>query len=148
MYKRQDQTDEAEFQELRRRLNVLQQIIASTNEQLFIEAVTDVVRSTFSSLRQPGAQLDWRDLDLALHEMFLFGDLAMKAGGLYNKHKPNNPAAERLIEMMLVMVESGKCLSHIHRSHFSGFLLTITPRRSLVQPPGYTAAIHGNMRAV
>ncbi|EGE01769.1 tRNA exportin [Trichophyton equinum CBS 127.97] len=101
-----DQTDEAEFQELRRRLNVLQQIIASTNEQLFIEAVTDIVRSTFSSLRQPGAQLDWRDLDLALHEMFLFGDLAMKAGGLYNKNKPNNPAAERLIEMMLVMVES------------------------------------------
>ncbi|EFE31686.1 uncharacterized protein ARB_01285 [Trichophyton benhamiae CBS 112371] len=60
-----DQTDEAEFQELRRRLNVLQQIIASTNEQLFIEAVTDV---------------------------------------------PNNPAAERLIEMMLVMVESGEWL--------------------------------------
>ncbi|KAM5458124.1 pre-tRNA nuclear export protein [Microsporum audouinii] len=107
-----DQTDEAEFQELRRRLNVLQQIIASTNEQLFIEAVTDVVRSTFSSLRQPGAQLDWRDLDLALHEMFLFGDLAMKSGGLYNKHKPNNSAAERLIEMMLVMVESGKYIAN------------------------------------
>jgi exportin-T len=102
-----DQTDEAEFQELRKRLNVLQQIIASSNEQLYVEVVTEVVRSTFDNLRQSGAQLDWRDLDLALHEMFLFGDLAVRSGGLYTKAKPNNTAAERLIEMMLRMVESG-----------------------------------------
>jgi exportin-T len=103
-----DQTDEAEFQELRKRLNVLQQIIASSNEQLYVEVVTEVVRSTFDNLRQSGAQLDWRDLDLALYEMFLFGDLAVRSGGLYSKGKPNNPAAERLIEMMLRMVESGR----------------------------------------
>lgn len=102
-----DQTDEAEFQELRKRLNVLQIIIASTNEQLYMDAVSEVVRSTFESLRQSGGQLDWRDLDLALHEIFLFGDLAVRAGGLYTKNKPNNPAAERLIEMMLMMVETG-----------------------------------------
>ncbi|KAJ9292676.1 hypothetical protein DTO271G3_8490 [Paecilomyces variotii] len=101
-----EQTDEAEFQELRKRLNVLQQIIASANEQLYMEAVSEVVGTTFENLRQSGGQLDWRDLDLALHEMFLFGDLAVKSGGLYNKNKPNNPAADRLVDMMLRMVES------------------------------------------
>ncbi|OAX82739.1 exportin-T [Emergomyces africanus] len=101
-----EQTDEAEFQELRKRLNVLQQIIASSNEQLYMDVVSEVVGTTFDNLRQPGAQVDWRDLDLALHEMFLFGDLAMKSGGLYVKNKLNNTAAERLVEMMRSMVES------------------------------------------
>ncbi|OJJ44903.1 hypothetical protein ASPZODRAFT_134320 [Penicilliopsis zonata CBS 506.65] len=101
-----EQTDEAEFQDLRKRLAVLQQIVASVNEQLYIDAVSEVVGTTFENLRQPGSHLDWRDLDLALHEMFLFGDLAVKGGSLYTKNTPNNPAAERLIEMMLRMVES------------------------------------------
>ncbi|WEW58821.1 pre-tRNA nuclear export protein [Emydomyces testavorans] len=101
-----DRTDEAEFQDLRKRLNVLQQIIASTNEQLYMDAMSEVVRTTFQNMRQSGGQVDWRDLDLALHEIYLFGDLAVRAGGLYSKNKPNNPASERLIEMMLMMVES------------------------------------------
>jgi len=107
-----DQTDEAEFQELRKRLGILQQIIAAANEQLYIDAISEVVGTTFENLRQSGAQLDWRDLDLALHEMFLFGDLAFRSGGLYFKGKPKNPAAERLVEMMQRMVESGRCTEH------------------------------------
>ncbi|KAL2014578.1 hypothetical protein VTN00DRAFT_2103 [Thermoascus crustaceus] len=101
-----DQTDEAEFQELRKRLGILQQIIAAANEQLYMDAISEVVGTTFENLRQSGPQLDWRDLDLALHEMFLFGDLAFRSGGLYFKGKPKNAAAERLIEMMQRMVES------------------------------------------
>lgn len=101
-----EQTDEAEFQELRKRLGVLQQIVASVDEQLYMDAVSEVVGTTFENLRQSGAQLDWRDLDLALHEMFLFGDIAVRAGSLYTKNQPNNPAAERLIGMMSRMVES------------------------------------------
>ena len=101
-----EQTDEAEFLELRKRLAVLQQIIASVDEQLYIDAISEVVATTFENLRQSGAQLDWRDLDLALHEMFLFGDLAVRGGNLYSKGRPNNQAAERLIEMMRRLVES------------------------------------------
>ncbi|EEH42880.2 exportin-T [Paracoccidioides brasiliensis Pb18] len=101
-----DQTDEAEFQELRKRLNVLQQIVASSNEPLYMDVVSEIVGTTLDNLRQPGVQVDWRDLDLALHEMFLFGDLALKAGGLYVKNKVNNAAAELLVEMMLRMVEA------------------------------------------
>ncbi|BDD59182.1 pre-tRNA nuclear export protein [Monascus purpureus] len=102
----EDQTDEAEFQELRKRLGVLQHLIASVNEQLYIEAISELVGATFENLRHSGAQLDWHDLDLALHEMFLFGDLAVKSGSLYVKGVPHNQAAERLIEMMKRMVES------------------------------------------
>lgn len=114
-----DQTDEAEFQELRKRLGILQQIIAAANEQLYMDAISEVVGTTFENLRRSGPQLDWRDLDLALHEMFLFGDLAFRSGGLYFKGKPKNAAAERLIEMMQRMVESGRCTQH---SYFRGSL--------------------------
>lgn len=109
------ETDEAEFQELRKRLHILQQIIATANEQLYIDVVWDVVGATFVNIRQAGTRLDWRDLDLALHEMFLFGDLAVRAGDLYTKNKPNNIAAERLIEMMLRMVESGSFAGVVSR---------------------------------
>ncbi|KAJ5577722.1 uncharacterized protein N7459_006686 [Penicillium hispanicum] len=101
-----EQTDEAEFQELRKRLGVLQQIIASADEQLYIDAISELVGTTFENLRVSGGQIDWRDLDLALHEMFLFGDLAVKGGGIYQKNAPTGPAAVRLIEMMLRVVES------------------------------------------
>lgn len=106
-----EQTDEAEFQDLRKRLGVLQQIIASADEQLYIDAISEIVGRTFENLSVSGGQIDWRDLDLALHEMFLFGDLAVKGGGLYQKNHPTGPPATRLIEMMLRMVESGKSLS-------------------------------------
>ncbi|KAK2738488.1 pre-tRNA nuclear export protein [Myotisia sp. PD_48] len=101
-----DQLVEAEFQELRRRLGVLQQIIASTNEELYIEVVTDIIQSAFSNARQSQGNIDWRDLDLALHEMYHFGEIAVKSGSLYTKNKPNTRASERLIEMMASMLES------------------------------------------
>lgn len=108
-----EQTDEAEFQELRKRLGVLQQIIASADEQLYIDGISEVVGTTFEKLRSSGGQIDWRDLDLALHEMFLFGDLAVKGGGIYQKGAPTGPAAARLIEMMIGMVESGESSENI-----------------------------------
>ena len=107
-----DQTDEAEFQELRKRLHVLQNTIAAADEQLFVDAVRSLVDSTFEKLKTK--PLDWRDLDLALYEMFMFGDVAMRTGGLYQKNKPDSVAAERLIQMMLEMVDCGT--GHLSRS--------------------------------
>ena len=102
------QTDEAEFQELRKRLQVLQQAVAVVDEPLYIESITNVVGTTFERLQSQRGQLDWRDVDLAMHEMFLFGELAVKNGGLYSKTKPVSAAAEQLIGMMFKLVESGK----------------------------------------
>ena len=103
-----DETEDAEFQDLRRRLHVLENIIAAADEQLYTDAVTGLVYQTFDSLRSQGSQLDWRDLELAFHEMYSFGDLCMKASGLYTKNKPLSRASECLIEMMLKLVEHGK----------------------------------------
>lgn len=101
-----DDTEEAEFLELRKRLSNLQQSIAAADEQLYIDAVSSLVNSTFQSLQVQGGKLNWRDLDLALHEMYLLGDLAVKSGGLYQKNKPNSASAEHLVQMMLLMVQS------------------------------------------
>ncbi|RMZ89617.1 hypothetical protein DV736_g3146, partial [Chaetothyriales sp. CBS 134916] len=101
-----DKTDEAEFQELRKRLASLQQSIATADEQLYVDAVSGLVHDTFAKLRSQPTQLDWRDLDLALHQVYLLGDLAVRAGGLYQKNKPNSPTAEKLVSMMQEMVQS------------------------------------------
>jgi len=103
-----EQTDEAEFQELRKRLQVLQKSVAAVDEALYTEILSNVVGNTFQRLDQQGGQMDWRDLDLALHEMYLFGELTVPNGGLYAKSQPSSIAAERLIVMMSKMVESGK----------------------------------------
>lgn len=102
------QTDEAEFQELRKRLHVLQQAVAAVDDALYREKISTVVLTTFDNFQKNGSQVDWRDLDLALHEMFLFGELGLKSGGLYSKTKAITPAAERLISMLYKLVESGK----------------------------------------
>lgn len=101
------ETDEAEFQELRKRLQNLQQAIAAIDENLYISAIVNIVLVTFDKYRSQGGRLDWREIDLAMHEMFLFGELSLKHGGLYAKAKPVSPAAERLIEMMSKLIESG-----------------------------------------
>ena len=100
------QTDEAEFQELRKRLHVLQKAVAAVDENMYIEKIRNVVVSTFDRFQSQNGQLDWRDLELAMHEMELFGELGYRHG-LYNKSKPVTLAAEQLIGMMFKLVETG-----------------------------------------
>ena len=104
------QTDEAEFQDLRKKLYNLQRAVAAVDENLCLDKFSNLVSLTFDNYRTQHGQLDWRDLDLALHEMYLFGELALKDGGLYGKTGPTSPAAQRLINMMLKMIESGSSL--------------------------------------
>lgn len=102
-----DGTDEAEFQELRKRLHVLQQAVAAVDEPLYMETLSRVVATTFNRLSPMDPKLTWRDLDLALYEMYLFGELAVKNGGLYQKSTPTSAASQYLVEMMSKLVESG-----------------------------------------
>ncbi|KAJ4286129.1 pre-tRNA nuclear export protein [Kalmusia sp. IMI 367209] len=102
-----EQTDEAEFQDLRKRLHVLQQTVAAIDENFYIETLGRVVGDTFNQLSTGGpSSLDWRDLDLALYEMYLFGELAMRNSGLYAKREPSSVAAQRLVGMMSSMLDS------------------------------------------
>lgn len=98
--------DEAEFQELRKRLHVLQQTVAAVDEALVIDMLSKVVGETLSRV-ETADKPNWRDLDLAMHEMYLFGELAVKNGGLYAKSVPSSVASQRLLEMMDKMVNSG-----------------------------------------
>lgn len=100
------QTDEAEFQELRKRLHVLQKAVAAVDEPMYVEKIRTVVVSTFDRFQSQNGQLDWRDLELAMHEMELFGELGYRHG-LYSKTKPVTLAAEQLIGMMFKLVETG-----------------------------------------
>lgn len=102
-----EQTDEAEFQELRRKLQNLQKTIAAIDHQLYMEVLSNLVANTFQTLDQQGSQMDWRDLDLALYEMYLFGELALPNQGLGPKNEPSSEASERLVVMVRKMVESG-----------------------------------------
>lgn len=102
------QTDEAEFQDLRKRLQVLQQAVAAVDETLYIDTISTIVSTSLNKFQEQRGQVDWRDIDLAMHELFLFGELAVKNGGLYSKTKPVSTAAERLIGLMFKLVESGK----------------------------------------
>lgn len=102
-----EQTDEAEFQELRKKLQVLQKSVAAVNQNLYMDVLSNLVANVFQSLDEQGTQLDWRDLDLALHEMYLFGELAMPNQGLSTKNQPSPEASERLAAMMTRMVQSG-----------------------------------------
>ncbi|KAK7526690.1 Exportin-T [Phyllosticta citriasiana] len=101
-----EQTDEAEFEELRKRLHVLQQQVAAIDETLYIETLSTKIAGILGSFDQPDSGMSWRDVELALHEMFLFGELAVRNGGMYAKREPSSLAAARLIEMMTKMVES------------------------------------------
>lgn len=106
------ETDEAEFLDLRKRLQVLQKTVAAIDESLYMEIVSTVIAGTFQDLEQHKSNVDWRDLDLALHQMFLFGELALPNSGLHAKKGPSTVAGERLIVMMKNMVQSGK-LFHV-----------------------------------
>lgn len=142
-----DQTDEAEFQELRKRLSNLQQMISSTDEQLYIDVISELVRTTFGNLLKSGGQFDWRDLELALHEMYLFGDLAIRSGGLYAKNKPNSPAAERLIDMMLKMVEAGETREPVMYL-IRRVSLTLFRRHKVLHASRHAITVHGNLRQI
>ncbi|KAK4083980.1 hypothetical protein Purlil1_10613 [Purpureocillium lilacinum] len=102
-----EQTDEAEFQELRRKLQNLQKTIAAIDQPLYMDMLSNLVATTFQSLDQRGSDMDWRDLDLALYEMYLFGELALPNQGLGTKNQPSSEASERLVVMMQKMVGSG-----------------------------------------
>ncbi|EPS43840.1 hypothetical protein H072_2067 [Dactylellina haptotyla CBS 200.50] len=94
---------EAEFQDLRKKIKGLQDALASTDIDLYCSAISVLVVNTLDRCSQ--GPIDWRDLELALHQMYLFGEVAVKANGLYVDGQPNGVAAEALVVMMAKMME-------------------------------------------
>ena len=138
-----EEADEAEFLELRKRLHVLQQNIAAIDEQLYMDTLTNLVAGTLSKLGDNASQMNWRELDLALYEMYLFGDLASKNRGLYAKREPSSVAAGRLVEMMTRMMESGEFLPIC-----PSWTSLIATRHRQVPAPRNPAPVHGALCAI
>jgi exportin-T len=139
------QTDEAEFAELRKKLQNLQKSVAAVDQNLYIEIVSTVVGNTFTRLDQEGSGMDWRDLELALHEMNLFGELALPNSGLAAKSQPNTVAADRLAVMMSKMVDSGR-FPPLYVAFWLSFTNTFNDRHCTASPSSGPAAIHGKLR--
>ena len=99
------QTDEAEFQDLRKRLGILQQSVAAIDQTMLIDSVYNLIMSSFEAFQSKGGQVDWRDIELALYEMFTLGQYTTKSSTLYTKGKPASLAAERLIALMQKLSE-------------------------------------------
>jgi exportin-T len=120
-----EQTDEAEFHELRKKLQNLQKTIAAINQSLYMDMLSSLVANTFQTLDQSGYQMDWRDLDLALYEMYLFGELALPNQGPGTKNQPSSEAHDRLVEMMKKMVESGNSNCNVLHNNTANRLIGI-----------------------
>ena len=98
-------TDEAEFQELRRKLSGLQKFVANTDEALWMDSVANLVERSLNPAGNHSEQQNWRDVEATLYEMYLFGDLALKGGSLYNRNKLVSSAAEKMATMLSRFVE-------------------------------------------
>jgi exportin-T len=140
-----EQTDEAEFQDLRRRLHVLQQTVTAIDEPYYIETLSRLVNGTFGRLSQGDQSLNWRDLELALYEMYLFGELAMRNSGLFAKREPSSIAAQQLVGMMNSMIDSGM---YIGSRHYGNSLHLTFDRSCKLPSPCCPAAIHGDLRPI
>ncbi|KAF8422384.1 armadillo-type protein [Tirmania nivea] len=99
-------TDEAEFLDVRKRLKVLQDTVGAIDMQLLIETLHTIVNKALEKL----AAIGWRELDLAMYELHVFGDLAFQNGNLFTKTDngvaPNGDAAARLVDMMIKLMNS------------------------------------------
>jgi len=103
-----EQSEEAEFEQLRRQLKTMQDAISTIDEHLFIDLMSQLVEGTFDRMQGGSNSVDWRDVDLALYEMSSFGEMAMRYGGLFAKGQPTGLPAERLINMLGKMMASSK----------------------------------------
>jgi exportin-T len=108
-----EQSEEAEFQHLRRQLKTMQDAVSAIDECLYIDLMSQLVEGIFDRMAQQGgnSSVDWRDVDLALYEMSSFGEMAMRYGGLFAKGQPSGLPAERLVNMLGKMMASSKITS-------------------------------------
>ncbi|ORY79465.1 armadillo-type protein [Protomyces lactucae-debilis] len=66
----QDAVEDAEFLELRSKLRTFQDMILAFDYELYLTTVNDLVMSTFNNPQEQ----DWRQLELAMYELYLFGE--------------------------------------------------------------------------
>ncbi|KAL1916477.1 uncharacterized protein VTP21DRAFT_5668 [Calcarisporiella thermophila] len=74
-----DEEEEALFLEMRKGLKVFFDNIAAIDETLFSSFVLSAVVSTLDRFQEQGSKMDWRDLELALYVLYLYGEAVKEA---------------------------------------------------------------------
>jgi len=97
--------EEAEFLEMRKFLKQFFDVIHNIDEQIFTTFVHSAIINTFENYQKIGNEFDWRDLELSLHVLLLYGE-ALK-GSMSFVLKQNNEvvALSPLGEMILKMFQ-------------------------------------------
>lgn len=103
-----DETEEVEFQELRKSLKILQDHVAAIDQVTFLTSITNMVGKTFQSVKEGGQGIEWRDVELALYEMYNLGEMAVtgKNASMFSKGKATNEFGEALEGMMNALMTS------------------------------------------
>jgi len=148
-----EQSEEAEFLETRRKLKNLQDMVGAIDVQLLIETLFTIVNNAFDKVSQGGqGAIGWRELDLAMYELHVFGDLAFQNGNLFIKSEaglvPNGHAAVCLVGMVIKMMNSGMLITFAPSLYIPGYQLITMHRCDLISPSLNTASVHGKYRAL
>ncbi|KAG9296389.1 hypothetical protein G9A89_014981 [Geosiphon pyriformis] len=102
----EDGEEEAQFLEIRKSLKGFLDAAWKIDEPLFTTYVHSAVISTLNNYQIRGNEIGWREFELALHLLYLYGEA--QQGQLIYFHKQNNEIVgiTPLGEMVLKMVES------------------------------------------
>lgn len=95
-----DDSDE-EFLEIRARLKLLQDLIASIDMDLYIDGIVSVVASSFD----PSSVSSWRDVELGLYELSAFSE-SLKNGAIAVVKGVETRASRTLHDLFFKMIES------------------------------------------
>jgi exportin-T len=68
-----DSGEEAEFQELRKRMLSFQDHIGAIDPDLYSQSLGSLITSTFQAVNAESGQ-NWRDMEVALFEMYTFSE--------------------------------------------------------------------------
>jgi exportin-T len=104
----QDAVEDAEFLELRSKLRAYQDMILGIDYELYLTTIDDLVMSTFSNPRDQ----DWRQLELAMHELYLFGE-ALRTG---SKDSGMREVAAAQLDRMLTRMMQAEVSAYPHAS--------------------------------
>ncbi|KAI8578810.1 hypothetical protein K450DRAFT_245632 [Umbelopsis ramanniana AG] len=97
--------DEALFMEMRKNLKVFADSIATINEDLYVGYIRSMVLGTLEKY-EAGASLDWREVELCLYTLYLFGESLGKSVMVF-VDRQNDRNLTPLGELVSRMVTSG-----------------------------------------
>lgn len=99
-----DENEEA-FVDLRKKLAVLQKMIAEIHRPLFVSSVNKLIDARFDQFKIDRSQLSWRDVEVALYELGQYADVYPRIGSISIDGQRTQPLADEVIKRISTMIE-------------------------------------------